>query len=480
MNLSLNFPFIKTSKTAPRGLVTSRDERREVISDAFHKGVHIPNRKARPWVEFVSDFRVTKFKDYDSYLKAGTSKLWASFHAVDTIAKALVAVPYKVTKKDKDIDDENNPLVKLIAEPNPFDSWEEIMYVWAFHIKFTGNAYWLKDEINGKKQPSAVYPLLPQYIEIIPDRIKRVSLYQYRVNGRVINIDPEEMIHFKNPHPNDILLGLGDFEAGEMMLEDYINRNLLEAHYLKKGGVPSGVLVREEEVEDADEWKRFTAKWKDEYEGLDNTGKTAFLNGKWDYKKLGLTPNELQTMQRSDQTVKNIFTLHGVPLSVAGVERAANYATARQDDIHFKRWTLIPMLDMLCTRLNAGKTLSRNFDPLLRIGYEVGGLTDVAGIISEYGPLVDKGCLTRNHLRKLCDLEEVKGKPMMDEFLIAQGLVPIDMAGAGGGEVPDEEIDEVVSGAPTNPSPFASNQPKVDRPFAQVSSEQADPPNQPE
>lgn len=452
MRFPFPFPFIKTSKTAPKGKVVSMDERREVVSAAYHDPKSAPNVKARPWIEFVSDFKLTKLQDYDSYQQAGTSKLWATHHALSTISKAIISTPFKILKKDTEIVDENHPLMKLLTEPNPIDSWEEIIGVWPFHLKYTGNAYWLKDEINGKGQPSAIYPLLPQFIEVIPDKKTRVGQYQYRVNGRTIMISPEEMIHFKLPHSNNVVFGLGDLEAGEMMLEDYINRNSLEGNYLAKGGVPSGILTRREEVEDPDEWKRFTSKWKEEYEGLDNTGKTAFLNGDWSYIKMGLSPTELQTMQRSEMTVKNIFTLHGVPLSVAGVEAATNYATAKQDSIHFKRWTVIPLLDLLCSKLNSGKQLTRNFDPSLKIGYELGGMTDIGGIVTEYSPLVDKGAMTRNELRKLCELEEAKDKPMMDEFLIPQGLVPIDMAGMGGAP-PEEEVGGLVSGVPPNGKP---------------------------
>jgi HK97 family phage portal protein len=441
--MKLPFRFnIKTSRTAPKGKVTSADERRHLVSREFNAEM-APNVKKREWMEFISDFKLTKLSDYDSYQVAGTSKLWASFHAVDTIAKAMISTPFNVKVDDKVITAPENPLLKFLNEPNPYDSWEEILYVWPFHIKYTGNAYWLKDEIDGHGRPSAVYPLLPQFIEIIPNREKKVAHYLYRVNGRIIEIQPEEMIHFKNPHPNNIMFGLGDMEAGEMMMEDYINRNMLEANYLSKGGVPSGVLVREEEVEDPAEWKKFTSKWKEEYEGIGNTGKTAFLNGKWDYKKLGLTPQELQTMERSLMTEKRIFTLHGVPLSVAGVESAANYATAKQDSIHFKRWTVMPMLDMFCSKLNSGKQFSRNFNPTWRMSYELGGMTDVGGIVGEYGALVDKGAMTRNELRKMVELEEIKGKPMMDDFLITGGLTPIDMAGMGGNP-DDEELDDFI------------------------------------
>lgn len=143
-------------------------------------------------------------------------------------------------------------------------------------------------------------------------------------------------------------------------------------------------------------------------------------------------------------TIHDIFTLHGVPLSVAGVEKAANYATAKQDSIHFKKNTIIPMMDMLCQKLNSARNLTRTFDSRLSISYELGGLEDIGGIISEYAPLVDKGAMTRNELRRLCSLEEIKDNPMMDEFLVTQGLVPIEMAGSGG--VMGEDLDAMVGG----------------------------------
>ena len=61
--------------------------------------------------------------------------------------------------------------------------------------------------------------------------------------------------------------------------------------------------------------------------------------------------------------------------------------------------------------------------------------------------------MTRNELRVICEMEEVKGKPMMDEFLVPQGLVPIDMAGMGGGGMTDDEVNGVVGGNPPNQDP---------------------------
>ena len=60
--------------------------------------------------------------------------------------------------------------------------------------------------------------------------------------------------------------------------------------------------------------------------------------------------------------------------------------------------------------------------------------------------------MTRNELRKQCQLAEVTGSPMMDEFLVPQGLVPIDMAGMGGAPQ-DGDLDKLVGGIPPNQAP---------------------------
>jgi HK97 family phage portal protein len=422
----LSFPFVKTLGRTP---VRDKGERQKILTDNYaEREMQI---KARMFTEFLSDFKLTKLTDYDSYMNAGLRRIWATFRSYDLIAKAVLSTDFFIEQKKKKLEVEDHPLLELLQEPNPYESWEDMVYPWVFHMGLTGNAYWLKDEINGKKQPSALYWLLPQYIEVIPDRKIKIARYDYRINGRILQFSPDEIIHFKRPHPNNIIFGIGDIEASEPLFEDFINRGQLEESYLAKGGTPSAILTKKDAVEDPDEWRAFKAKWDEEYGGKQNAGKVAFLSGDWTYTRLGMTPQEIQGIERMNLSVKQIFALHGVPLSVAGLEGSANYATAKTEEIQFKRWTVIPYLDMLVTKINSGTQLARNYDKALRLAYELGGLTDIGAIVTEYGPLIDRGAMTRNELREICGLEPVKDKPMMDEYLINSGLVPIDMAGTG-------------------------------------------------
>ena len=121
-------------------------------------------------------------------------------------------------------------------------------------------------------------------------------------------------------------------------------------------------MVREEYDGDEVDWERMKRKWADQYTGTNSQGKTAWLNGKWSYIQLGLTNKDLQTIEQTQQTTEEIFLAHGVPLSVAGVKEAANYATARQEYINFRRHTVLPLVKMIFARMNHRSGFVKNFN----------------------------------------------------------------------------------------------------------------------
>ena len=76
-----------------------------------------------------------------------------------------------------------------------------MLYLRESHMTYTGNAFWFKDEMNGRMQPRNIFWLSPAHMRIVPDRDKRVSKYRYHVNGTTVDFAPEEIIHFRIPSP---------------------------------------------------------------------------------------------------------------------------------------------------------------------------------------------------------------------------------------------------------------------------------------
>jgi len=422
-------------------------KKRNFIADEV-KDARIPDRKERRFIENLLRVPIQSMRDTTNHLRVGSEKVWASFRSCDLSANILLSTNFMVRGEATGAKAEHPELDRLLSRPNPFDSWEEILYQWVFHMKLTGKAFWVKDQINAAGQPLHFYPLIPQYVRIIPHETNRIKGYEYRVNGKVIVFQPEEIIHFRRPHPSHTIEGLGEIEPSADLYENYIARNELETKFLENGAMPSGILTKKEAVEDEGDWDSLKEWWVTNYEGKRNAGKTAFLNGDWTYQQLGLTQNEMQSIESEKWSVEQIFTNHGVPLSLAGIKDAANYATAKQDEINFRRYSIVPLLDLLIGKLNSEGCLIKAFSPQWELAYELSGLVDVEQTVKEYGPLVDKAALTPNELRELCGLERVNN-PLMDQYFVGSSLIPLEMAGF----LPTDEPEPEPEPAPPEPPP---------------------------
>ena len=103
--------------------------------------------KEREFIEQRVGVPIHKFTDYNSFLQAGCKNVWATFRACHLTANIFLSTKFKVISEDADDPVTGTPLNRIIETPNRFDSWEEILYMWIYHMKLTGNAYWLKDEL---------------------------------------------------------------------------------------------------------------------------------------------------------------------------------------------------------------------------------------------------------------------------------------------------------------------------------------------
>jgi HK97 family phage portal protein len=221
------------------------------------------------------------------------------------------------------------------------------------------------------------------------------------------------------------MFGLGDVEASEDVFNEHLNRNKWGEKFWKNGAAPSGLLVCEESPNDKAEWELLKKQWQKEYGGVENSGKTAWLSGKWSYHQLGLSAVELQDIEKLKLNVEQIFAVHGVPLSVAGVRDAANFATARIDDIRFRRYTVKPLVRTIEAAINRG--LAPGYGAV-NVRFNVVGLSNTGEIIADFAPLFDRGGISINELRERAGLVRLD-EPLFDQYFINAGLVPLDLAG---------------------------------------------------
>jgi HK97 family phage portal protein len=390
----------------------------------------IQDRKEHSYIEQRLKIPISRLGDINSFLSVGSKKVWASFRACHLVASLIMSTEFKLVKPDQPEwkPKPGDPQDDFLSNPNPFDSWKEMLYLWTFHMKLTGRAYWMKDEINGMGQPSAVYPMLPQYMKIVPDAKKGIGMFIYSVNGKEISLTPEEVIYFRRPSAISLIEGMGDVEPSQDLYNDFINRSTYSEKFIEHGAQPSGILTLKEPMDDEEQWGKLKDWWNREYSGKQNAGKTAFLSGEWSYQQLGLTHQEMQAVERDTMTVNQIFMNHGVPLSIAGIQGAANYATARVDEMNFRKYEIVPLLELFIGKLNRSGALFTNFEESTQIAYNLSGLIDVEQVTRDYGPLVSMGAMTLNEYREKAGLPKIDN-PYLDQFFIPSSFTPLEMAG---------------------------------------------------
>jgi len=399
---------------------------------------------------------LSKLSDYESYLKAGTRNIWATWRACDVVGKVLLDIPLETVRRGGDgTAVVNKELAAILTQPNPRLSMAQMLYLYAFHVKLTGNAFWFKDEVNyNGDRPRSVWPLNPRRMKVVVKERQGVTGYLYRINGLDIPYEVNEIIHFKNPHPDNDYYGLGDIEAGEDLFNDFLNRESYAKQFWKNGASPSGLLVCKDQITDEVQWEQAKKKWQKEYGGTGNAGKTAWLTGEWSYEKLGLTAVEMQSIENARFSVENIFHMHGVPLSVAGFKEAANFATARVDDLIFRRYTVKPLMTLWLAGVQEG--LVKGFDANLQIKANVSGLTDVEAVVLNWAPLFDRGVISLNELRVMAGLAPKQDDPLFEQHFINAGLVPLELAGvpAAGGPADAQSraiVDRFIQGTLARP-----------------------------
>jgi HK97 family phage portal protein len=370
-----------------------------------------------------------KLFDYESYLKAGSGNCWALFKAVDITAKVAMDTPYRIQRKGGDgTPVKHKELAALFASPNPHMNGVELVYLTIGHMSLTGNAFWLKDEVNFQNErPGKLWPLNPKRMSFVIDPNLGLIGYIYKVDGRDVPLELGEVIHHKIPHLNNDYWGLGYPEAGKELFQGFLNRQGWEARFWKNGASPSGVLVCEEQVTNPAKWEETKERWKKEYGGQENSGKIAWLTGKWKFEKLGLSKTEMQDIESDKWTTEKIFIHCGVPLSVAGIREAANFATSRTDDLRFRRYTVKPLLTFVQWTINTD--LIEGFDPNLELIFDIAGLVDLDNIRENFCPLFDRGAMSINELRQMAGLQPDPDNALWEEHFINAGLVPLPLSG---------------------------------------------------
>ncbi|WEZ08138.1 phage portal protein [Priestia flexa] len=150
--------------------------------------------------------------------------------------------------------------------------------------------------------------------------------------------------------PKNKFEGTGVLETGKQVFAEALAVVEHNIAFYNNGTMPIGVLKTEGRMTQ-DVVDRLRASWNSLFSGTKNRAKTVILETGMDYEQLSPDPEKLQ-MNETIQTINaKICQLFNVPESMI-TSSANKYNSVAQNNVHFKRHTLKPVIDAIENALN--------------------------------------------------------------------------------------------------------------------------------
>ena len=357
---------------ASQGVVTGWQEGRAYSTDISAKALLSANQS---WVYAIVD-RLAKtvaqqnLRLYSRKPQAGAQSRFR-YRPIDNERLKYLqkrANLQKYVNSDENIEEVlDHPLLDLFRNANSILNSFDLFYLTTQSLELQGNAYWHKER-SGLGIVTALWPLQPQYVQVIADSDNWVKHYEYGVGSAVQKIQPTEIVYFKYPSITTKFVGSPPLAAGKTASDLLQYANEYEAAMFQNGGQPDVLMSFPEGVNiDEDAKNRMRREYAKNHSGPRKAGGMAFATGGAEIKPYSTSPKDMSYLKGREWGVKELCAVFGVPISFfrdEGVSKA-NAGVALEN---YMRNTILPKLIMQEETIN--QNLVPDFDPNLFVAYD--------------------------------------------------------------------------------------------------------------
>lgn len=355
-----------------------------------------------------------------------------------------------------------HPFLELMAKVNDFRNGFDLTEEMFLYLDLVGNAYWVI-LTNNIGVPDEIWPLMSQYVKIVPDKQKFIRYFEYTLDRiDIYKVEPERMVHFKNVNPRSVFYGLSPLQACVVAADLSVSMNTYETSLMQNSAIPEFAikLPVEAGTPPEEEQKRTIKKWTQRFGGIKKAGKPAYLFGGAEIAKLSLTPKEMAFLQGRKATLNEIAAIFGVPMSKLTTENV-NRANAEAGDYSYMKDTVRPRLCKVEQKLN--EKLLPMFDARLFCAFDNPVPQDKEFRLEEQDSHIKNGYASINQERQIDGLEEVDWG---DVPMLPMTLVPV---GSGlQGELPEQEKKIKTVKAPRRLPPMGHPTNFINQPFVEA------------
>lgn len=307
-----------------------------------------PRDPSREWRE--QEFRTENKTDY---LKLYEKHIWY-YASVYAVASSLAQIPLRLYLLDRKGQKHGEVLdgafYNLINRPNPYQTYYDFIEELVSFLELTGDTYIEKNDICN---PSQLYILRPDFVEVKSSEKKLVVQYIYKPDGvPQTYFSPDQVIHIKYFHPRSEVYGFSFPQAS-------INSAILDFEaikfqkkFFKQGGAIDKYITIKKELTTT-EYKRFKEEILAQYTGNENSHKPMILDSDGELKSIGVQYDKMLLKEQRDLNRDEIFSGAGVPPIMANILAGKEtYNNALTQEKAFWQNTVIPKARKIESKLN--------------------------------------------------------------------------------------------------------------------------------
>lgn len=263
---------------------------------------------------------------------------------------------FEVKQGEEEIDD--HPIEMLFHRPNSLMSGIFLKRSLCWWYWLTGNAYlYVATPAPGRGEPLEIYPLVASLMRPLPDTLRegvgvfkgrQLIDFEYNVNGGLVRLYGEQVIHFRTPNPVDYWEGLSPLTAGLLPIQmDRAQGEWQREFFDENNAVPSAIISvpATTSVQDFERQRTLIR------EQLAAGQKRLFTrSGDLSVSLITQTLEQMQVLESRRFNQEEIDRVFGVP---QGFYNATSGDSRIAAEVAFSRNTIQPMLDYMAEELTA-------------------------------------------------------------------------------------------------------------------------------
>ena len=360
------------------------------------------------------------------------------YAVVSKIAQAVSAVPWRLYAEDSEgnqVDITEGPIYELLARPNQFTSWQELIELTQIYLELAGEAFWVLT-LNARGEPTEIWVVKPDRMKIVADPEDYIKGYVYSAGFEEIPFDIEEVIHFKYPNPFDDYRGLGPVQPATLLVQNDKYAQEYTKAFFYNSALPSGIIKFDKQLS-TKQFIELKERWNAQHQGVNKAHKIAVLDNGAEFIPLSYSIRDLQLVDVRKQNRDDILATFGVHASILGISENVNRANAEAAEYTFAKRIVEPRLRKLESKINAELLPKwKGMKVIFTFLHEIP--EDVDTLLRKVETGVKLGLITVNEARNMLGLDDIQGG---DVVLQPMNLLPtpVDYAGDEQDIVEDEE-----------------------------------------